>query len=353
MKKTFIDGASRLEFPTPPPPAFGEVVQIRDGLLWARLPLPYLVDHLNLYFLRDGAGWAVIDTGIRTEEALAAWESLLDGPLRGLRLTQVIATHFHADHIGLAGWLCQRFRAPLLTSLSSYMTSRVLSVPPEEAALRSQAAFYESHGLDQATAQFLASGERDYPQRIGPLPEGYSRLASGDVLTIGKRSFQVLSGDGHAPEQILLYCARERLLFAADQIMEKVTPNITFPTGDRQADPLGHFLRSTGALCATIPSDVLVLPGHLRPFIGLHWRFTEIERRLEDRCALIRDACRQRPASVAELVSILYPKQGDPRQIGFAFTETLAAVNRLIRCGEVTTIRQGDRLLQATSVCAA
>lgn len=334
-----------LRFPLSDPPAYGVMARVRDGILWARVPLPYQLDHVNIYFLRDGAGWAVIDTGIQTDAAIAVWELLLNGPLRGAHLTRVIVTHYHPDHIGLAGWLCRRFDAPLLTSLSTYMSSKVISMAHDEKALRQHFDFYISHGMTAEVAGVVAIQGTEYLQRVSDLPHTYLRLLMPDTLDIGGRLFRVLSGDGHAAEQIMLYHDEERLLFAADQVIEKISPNVSVYAGEPHGDPLGHFLRSLRMLRAEIPDDVLVLPGHRRPFVGLHARSTALEAHHEDRCDLIRAACATGPRSVAELVPVLFDRPLDPHQMSFAFTETLAHVNRLIRRGEIAAIRQDGRVL--------
>lgn len=337
-----------LAFPFTDPPDCGAIVTVRDDILWARVPLPYQLDHVNIYFLRDGDGWAIIDTGIQTDEAISAWDMLLNGPMRGAKITRVIVTHYHPDHIGLAGWLCRRFDAPLLTSLSTYMSSKVISLAHDEKELRQHFDFYISHGMTAELAGVVTIQGTEYLKRVADLPHAFLRLLMPETLEIGGRIFRVLSGDGHAPEQIMLYNEEERLLFAADQVIEKISPNVSVYADEPHGDPLGHFLRSLRMLRTEIPDDVLVLPGHRRPFIGLHRRCCELEAHHEDRCDVIRSSCADGPRSVADLVPILFPRPLDPHQMSFAFTETLAHVNRLVRRGEITTIRKDERVLHIT-----
>ncbi|PTX03022.1 MBL fold metallo-hydrolase [Pararhodobacter aggregans] len=326
-------------------PAYGEVREIAKGLLWTRIPLPYQLDHVNIYLVQDGEGWAVIDTGIKTDAALATWEQLLAGPLKGKAISRVIATHHHPDHIGLAGWLCEKFDAPLLTSYSTYMGSKVISLGADEGMTRNHFNFYTRHGMSEEVAGVVAIQGNEYLRRVANLPITFLRLVMADVLEIGGRSFRVLIGDGHAPEQVMLYCDDERLLFAADQVIERISPNISVYANEPNGDPLGHFLRSLRFLRQEIPGDVLVLPGHRLPFYGLHQRCAELEAHHEERCDLIREACASAPRTVADLVPILFPRPLDPHQMTFAFTETLAHVNRLVRRGEIETIRQEGRLV--------
>tara|TARA_R110002049_G_scaffold77947_4_gene199034 strand:+ start:656 stop:1699 length:1044 start_codon:yes stop_codon:yes gene_type:complete len=334
-----------LSFPFPEMPAFGEVVEVADGIIWLRIPLPYRLDHVNIYLIRDHGGWAVIDTGIRTDEAIAAWDAYFAGPLKGFTITKVIVTHHHPDHIGLAGRMCDRFDAPLLTTYSAYMGSKVISLGANERQTRSNFDFYTSHGMSSEVAGVVAIQGNEYLRRVGELPGSFLRLLMPDFLEIGERSFRVLTGDGHAHEQLLLYCEADKLLFAADQVIEKISPNISVFADERNGDPLGHFLRSLRFLSAEIPPDVLVLPGHRLPFYGLQARCAELEAHHEERCDRVRAACTKAPMTVAELVPILFPRELDPHQMSFAFTETLAHVNRLVRRGEIETVLVDGKLV--------
>ncbi|MEC7762075.1 MAG: MBL fold metallo-hydrolase [Pseudomonadota bacterium] len=340
---------SQLRFPYDEMPEFGAIVEIAEGILWTRLPLPYRLDHVNIYFIRDGEGWAIIDTGIRTDEAIATLEAVLAGPLEGAPITRVIATHAHPDHVGLAGWLCEKFDAPLLTSFSTYMGVRVVSQGRSDADTRYSFSFYRSHGMSEELASLVAIRGNEYLKHVYPMPLQFLRLLMADVLEIGGRTFRVMTGDGHAQEQVMLYCEEEKLFFAADQVIERISPNISVFEGDPNGDPLGHFLRSLRLMRQEIPDDVLVLSGHRRPFYGLHARCTELEEHHEERCDLIREACAKGPHSTADLVPILFTRKLDPHQMSFAFTETLAHVNRLVRRGEIESRTDGDRVIHVAA----
>ena len=141
---------ANLEFPFADSPDFGEFREVAPGILWLKLSLPYRLDHVNVYLIEEEDGWALVDAGIKTADSIKEWESVLAGKLAGIKISRVIVTHFHPDHIGLAGWLCERFDAPLLTSQSTYMTSRVISLAPHEMGSRQYFEFYASHGMSDA-----------------------------------------------------------------------------------------------------------------------------------------------------------------------------------------------------------
>jgi glyoxylase-like metal-dependent hydrolase (beta-lactamase superfamily II) len=321
--------AIALDFPFAEAPVFGSVIKVAPGIFWTRIPLPYRLDHVNIYLVEDGDGWTVIDAGISDEVSRAAWQALIGGPLSGIRLTRLIVTHHHPDHIGLAGWLCERFNIPLLTSQTAYLTCLSISLSPDMLARVS--GFYTSHGMDTATTARVASDGHRYLKMVTALPPTFIRLVDGDTLSIGGRDFQVLAGNGHAPEHLMLYCESEKVLLVGDQVIAKITPNVSVSAIDPEGDPLGLFVRSLHTVCKLIPNDALILPGHQLPFRGLHIRCNQLLAHHQERCSLILKSCRRRPNSVAELVPVLFPDTVDPHQLGFAFSETFAHVNYLHR----------------------
>jgi glyoxylase-like metal-dependent hydrolase (beta-lactamase superfamily II) len=337
---------SSLSFPFAEPPAFGETVEIAPGLLWARIPLPFRLDHVNIYLIEDQGGWAIFDTGIADDVTREAWTKLL----AGRRVTRVIVSHFHPDHIGLAGWLCARHDAPLLTSQTTYLGCINISLRPDNDAADHYRAFYVGNGLpDDVTAQVTTRGH-SYLRMVTDLPPTFARIVAGDDLVIGGRTFRAMSGEGHAPEQIMLWCAEEKLFLAADEVLEKITPNISVWAIDPTADPLGLFYRSLRQLKTDLPEDALALAGHRLPFVGVHRRCDELIAHHEERCGMIAAACRERPQSVSDLLPVVFPRVADPHQLGFAFSEVFAHVNRMLRDGRLIW---ADRSAGVARVAAA
>jgi glyoxylase-like metal-dependent hydrolase (beta-lactamase superfamily II) len=343
---------SALAFPFPEAPEVGQVRQVAPGILWTRVRLPFRLDHVNIYLIEDGVGWAVLDTGISDDPTRSVWQALLSGPLSGRRLTRVIVTHFHPDHIGLAGWLCEQFDVPLLTSLSCYLGCLNISLSPEANEGKPYRDFYLRHGMTPDMADLVTTQGHAYLRMVTPLPPTFSRIVAEDILTIGGREFEVLFGDGHAPDQLLLYCSTDKVLFSADQVLAKITPNISVWEVDPNGDPLGLYLHSLKKISNHIPADVLVLPGHQLPFRGLHVRCRELADHHVERCTRIANACRTKAHSVADLVPVLFTHQLDPHQLSFAFSETHAHVNAMLHRAElVWTEGQGE--IVRTVVAAA
>lgn len=203
--------AHRISFPFDGPPERGKAVEIAEGVLWARLPLPFRLDHVNLYFIEDDGGWAVVDTGANHPLCTGTWDALLAGPLAGSRLSRVIVTHFHPDHVGLAGWLADRHGAKVLTTETCRDTTRILLTQPEADA--DWVDFYIRGGMDPDTARkvgFYATGYDDF---VTPLPAAVSVVGEGDTLSLGGRDFRALLTGGHAPNQLTLHCADAGIYF--------------------------------------------------------------------------------------------------------------------------------------------
>lgn len=341
--------AAALRFPRAEPPAAGELVEIAAGILWARIPLPFRLDHVNVYLIEDDGGWAVVDTGVDDGATRQVWEMLLGKLLQGRSLTKMIVTHFHPDHIGLAGWLCQRFDLPLYTSQTTYLSCINISLRPGALEAPPYREFYLRHGLDPAVADRVMTQGHAYLRLVSELPPTFRRIVGGDTLTIGGRDFRILSGDGHAPEQIMLYGEDEGLFMTADQVLAKISPNVSVWAVDPFGDPLGLYLRSLRSLKREVGQDALVLPGHQLAFYGLHARIDQLIEHHEIRCKLILQACGEQAHSAAELMPVLFPKVLDPQQMSFAFSEAQAHVNYLLRIGALRWVQSGDGVERVVS----
>ncbi len=331
-----------LHLPFPEPPTPGALIEVAPGIHWLRFPLPFRLDHVNVYLLEDGPGYALIDTGIGDDGTRAAWEALLAGPLRSRPITRVIATHFHPDHVGMAGWLCERTGAPLLMSQSEYLTALMITLDPGALDAEPYRSFYRNHGLPADTVERMLGNGHLYLRKLTGLPRTFRRLIAGEALEIGGRRWEVLTGGGHSPEQVMLFCARDRLLLAADQVLARISPNISVQAMDPKGDPLGIYLRSLTTLRETLPAETLVLPGHNLPFVGLHQRVDELLAHHAARCAAIVAACAPGPLTAAELVPVVFGRPiEDPHQMGFAFSEALAHINYLERDGRLRAVSGG------------
>lgn len=324
--------AVSLELPFPHSPAPTEAIEVADGVLWARLPLPFRLDHVNIYLIEDGAGFALLDTGIDNQPTRELWDQMLSGLLRGRPLTRVIASHCHPDHIGLAGWLCRRLDLELYASQTEYLDTLTIRLDPGALDAEPYRSFYLGHGLSESTTALLLGRGLHYLRMVSELPRTFNRLLAQETLEIGGRTFEILTGGGHSSEQAMFYCREGGFILCADQVLAKISPNISVEPINPNGDPLGAYLRSLQALKHYLPAGTLALPGHNLPFIGLHARIEELIAHHQMRCAAIVEAVESQEASVVDLVPVVFGRQiDDPHQMSFAFGEALAHVNYLVR----------------------
>jgi glyoxylase-like metal-dependent hydrolase (beta-lactamase superfamily II) len=326
---------SRLTYPFDAPPPFGEAPLVAPGIRWLRLPLPYRLDHVNIYLLENGDGWTALDTGLGTDDCRQAWDAALTGPLAVQPLKSLIVSHFHPDHVGLAGWLCQRFGLKMAMPRPEYLHSAMIQYAPADHGETVFRPFYKRHGLSPEATEIVLSRGHEYLRRTTGVPPSYRRIRHGDTLKVGERSFQVLTGGGHSLEQAMLHLPEERIFLAADQVIARISPNVSVHPMEPDLDALGIYLASLRAIRETVANDVLVLPGHGLPFYGLHDRIGELIEHHGARCGDIARACREQALTVAEIVPHVFNRELDAHQTGFAFGEVLAHVNHMLGRGEL------------------
>ncbi|NBQ88343.1 MAG: MBL fold metallo-hydrolase [Betaproteobacteria bacterium] len=342
-------------------PAAGSVIEVAPGVRWIRMGLPFALDHINLWLLRDRAederggvreGWTVVDCCIAHDASRAQWEQLIAHELDGLPVLRVIVTHMHPDHVGLAGWLCERFGAPLYISATDYHVARQASLRGDNTRSESTVRFYAQHGVTDAVAlQALRDRGASYPRLVGPLPEQFHRLQDGTQLTIGDAAWRCISGFGHAPEHMALHCESLGVLISGDMLLPRISTNISVYDTEPEADSLRQFLESIDRFGPLAP-HTLVLPSHGRPFRGLHERVAQLHAHHAERLDEVLRACAAAPRSAAEIMPVLFPRALDPHQTTFALGEALAHLHRLWFARRLQRLRGADGIWRFTATAA-
>lgn len=330
-------------------PATGTTLDVAPGVRWVRMPLPFALDHVNLWLLRDEldgqAGWTVVDCGIANAATRAAWEQVFANELQGLPVLRVIATHMHPDHIGNAAWLTQRWSTPerecrLWCSATDFYAAQIMLQRSGDAGGERSAAFFHSHGLVDADALAkIRQRGNYYGSMVSDLPARFRRLQGGQAVRIGGHDWTCIDGYGHAPEHISLYNAELGVMISGDMLLPRISTNVSVTDVEPESDPLKLYLDSIARLRA-LPATTLVLPSHGKPFVGLHERIAQLEAHHDERLHDTLQACRAQPASAAELLQLLFRRPLDLHQTTFAMGEAVAHLHRLWLDGQLR--RQRD-----------
>jgi glyoxylase-like metal-dependent hydrolase (beta-lactamase superfamily II) len=333
---------SALRYPHDEPPPAGTVTEVAPGVRWLRMPLPFALNHINLWLLDDGPGWTVVDTGIDTPETREIWEQIFATALGGKPIERIIVTHFHPDHIGLAGWLARRWNAPLWISEREWLYGRSNSLDVADADFAAEHLnFYRRAGVAAEALDIMAARGNSFTKRVSRIPRSFHRIGDGSEIAIGGRVWRVLTGRGHAPEQSCLLCSELGLFIAGDQILPRISPNVSCWPSEPDANPLAQFLASLAALRAAIPPETLVLPSHGLPFYGMAARIDQLAEHHAARLAELEAACAE-PRSTMEIVPVLFRRKLDAQQLGFAVGEAVAHLNYLIAKGRLTRSESAD-----------
>jgi len=330
-------------------PPLGTVTDAAPGVKWLRMPLPFALDHINLWLLDDEIdgrrGWTLIDCGAATEATRVAWEQLIADALEGRPLLRVLATHCHPDHVGLSGWLCERFDAPFWTSAAEFGFMRMMAAALPGVDGPSAVPHFEKHGLvDAGMLEQMASRKNYYPSLVPAVPAAYTRLQDGQQVRIGGVGWRVITGFGHSPEHVSLYSAALNLLVSGDMVLPRISTNVSVFAVEPEGNPLQLYLDSLGKF-AGLPEDVLVLPSHGKPFLGLHTRIAQLRAHHAARLDEVRAAC-VTPHSAVDIVPIMFRRQLDAHQLSFALGEALAHLHTLWYDGHLRRVTGDDGLIR-------
>ena len=317
-------------------PQPGEAINVADGVWWIRMPLPFALDHINLWVLEDGDGFTLVDTGFGAQATWDLWEKHFAGVMAGKPVKSIVVTHYHPDHVGSAAWLVARTGAPMWMTATEFLSAHAAHDDTAGFDRATGMDFFGKNGLDLSGIPEKMRTGNGYRRGVPEVPRFYRRMMHGDQLTIGGREWEVITLFGHAPEQATLYCASLNVLISADQVLPRITSNVGVWGNQPDANPLAAFLGSLSRL-GHLPDDTLVLPSHERVFTGLHPRIAELHEHHERRLERLLEGCAT-PITAFEALPLLFKRKLDDHQMMFAMGEAIAHLHYLLQQGKVRRV---------------
>jgi glyoxylase-like metal-dependent hydrolase (beta-lactamase superfamily II) len=326
-------------FETEPQTGDGSAVVVAPGVLWLRMPLFASLPWINVWAIKEEGGWSIVDTGLRSAKTIEAWQAAFGHAMGGAPVLRILATHMHPDHCGMAGWMAERFKARLWMSRLEYLTCRLMAADTGREAPADGIDFYRAAGWDDSAIDRYKEKFGLFGEMIYPLPASYHRISHGDTLRIGVHEWIVIVGNGHSPEHACLYCPELKLLISGDQVLPRISSNVSVYPTEPDADPLADWLNSLSAIKERIPDDVLVLPAHNSPFKGLHARIGELIE--SHRRGLARlEVMLTEPKRAIDVFGALFARPITSELLGMATGEAMAHLNHLSRTGRA--MREND-----------
>lgn len=339
-------------------PEQGRCIEVAPGVKWVRMALPFALNHINLWLIRDALdtpqsrveGWCIVDCCIHADTSIAQWEAVFANELDGLPVLRVVVTHMHPDHIGLADWLCTRWNAPLYISATDYQVARWGCLGPTAFGGEPAANFFALHGLNAPDMVAQVKARINYfPSLVPAVPAQYWRLLDGTELQLGAHRWRCISGYGHAPEHMALYCESLGVLIGGDMMLPRISTNVSVYEQEPLSNALALFLDSIDKF-KPLPADTLVLPSHGKPFTGLHTRIEQLHDHHRDRLAEVLVACQAAPCSAADVLPVLFKRPLDLHQTTFAMGEAIAHLHKLWFDGKLTRSEGADGVVRFRAV---
>jgi len=276
------------------------MTEIRPGIHWIKSPIALeesTLGHVNIYLFRGDKGYLLVDAGWNTDVSFATLHNyLVKNGLTFEDISQILVTHVHPDHYGMAGRIKQLSGATISMHHieKDFIKSRYVSM---EELLHQTDRLLISNGVPESEMVAMRDATVGLENYIVPAPPD-TLLRDGNTITTGEFTFRVIWTPGHSSGHICLYEQQKKVLVSGDHILRKITPNIGVHPQSIE-NPLGRYLKSLEELKQL---DIeLALPGHDRPFTRVVPRIDEIIRHHGYRNQQILDAIELVPRTAYQI----------------------------------------------------
>ena len=334
-------------FPFEKPPDFGEVKLIKEDIFWARMPLPMMLNHVNVYILNSSEGLTIIDTGINTKECLSAWKRIIKNNFSNKKILQVFITHHHPDHIGLAGWFSTHFNAKIFSSRTSWFMARMLCLDFQKVPDSNVIKFWQEGGMNKDLLEKKTKEKPfNFSDIVYPIPIGFQSKNCGEKMVINGENWMIEIGNGHAPDHLILFNDQKSVIFSGDQIIAGISPNLGVYATEPNLDTVGLWINSCKKFLELFDDNFLVLPGHKLPFFGVKSRLKQLIFHHEEILMRMKEKLSKVEFSAADLFQTVFGRDIKESEYILALGETIGHLNFFKSRGLLswTESREGVRL---------
>ncbi|MBW4840883.1 MAG: MBL fold metallo-hydrolase [Paenibacillaceae bacterium] len=315
-------------------------IQLWERELLARVPISMAppLRRVNSYVLRGEEGITIIDPGPRTDETIGEWQAAWkELGISSRDITQIVLTHHHPDHYGLAGYLQEITGAMVHMSPRAYEETRLMW-GTDSRMHEALPELFRRHGMPESWCGQLPGHLHSFVAQVTPAPE-VTFLREGEPIWMGGRAWLPIETAGHAPGHLSFYDAVQKMMVCGDAVLPQISPNISFlPGSDPQ--PLRSFLDSLVKLNGY--EVATAYPGHRNPFDYFAERIRLLLEHHEERLLRIEGLLRERPQTAFDVCAALFGTELGIHQMRFAMSETLAHLVELVRQGRAEEQSPGD-----------
>ena len=308
--------------------------EVQPGVFLLHLPLPMKPTIVNVFLVRGGDEWALIDTGMNTGDSKNAIQSILQEiGIAPTAIRKLICTHHHPDHFGASAFLKELTGARLYMHRLEYEKS--LTFAPANRSAEA-VVFFKLNGIPIERFVHIPSPSEFWSGMYATAkPDEY--IEDGDVLHVGEREIEVVWTPGHAPGHCVLYLRREKLMVVGDHLLPKITPHVGyFPGG--VPDPLGDFLESQRKVQRFDVDEIL--PAHGAVYRDHIHRANQLIQHHHYRMEVMLDVIKAKPAPAYEVATKAFNFDHDaPLSYQFPATfETLAHLVHMRTLGRLECV---------------
>ncbi|MCB9504465.1 MAG: MBL fold metallo-hydrolase [Deferribacteres bacterium] len=327
-------------YKTTPEP--GKTQEVAPFVHWVCMPMPFLPGFVNCWLLESEDGFTLVDTGVNNTRTRTLWKQILEQHCSQKPLRRLIITHYHPDHIGLAGWFTQEYNVQLHMTQIEWLYARALFLLSDAALGEIMVDFYRRCDCEDEFLRFAQQSGNTYAHTVSPIPHSFRRIRQSQELLLTHTTWQSQCSAGHSPAQLTLHNPMDEVMITSDEILPHITPNISVWPDEPFANPLQDYLDSLQNF-EHISAETTMLPAHGYPTKDLPFRLKQLAHHHDGRLEKIYNSCKN-PQTASEVASTMLGTEVGLQQVFFAIGEAVAHLNYLVEKGELVRSEEKNNI---------